>query len=169
MWSFMWSWRLAWKPFLHTPASLKAHTPQIWGVKIHPPNLGGESSKNTYFTVFPGTHSLNLGVKSSPPKFGGYGLSGMMADGIQRVTATPAPWGVRPHGSPAPGAAKPRRCWRPHLKTGFPICLAGCGASQLGHGGHPAGRVCPQISCEATDGRMAGAFQETQLDETTRC
>ena len=27
-----------------TIVPLKTHTPQIWRVKIHPPNLGGESS-----------------------------------------------------------------------------------------------------------------------------
>ena len=60
--------------------SLKTHTPQIRGVKIHPPNLGGESSKITCFTALFGVHSPEIrGVKSSPPKFGGgYGSSGML-------------------------------------------------------------------------------------------
>ena len=29
--------------FLGKRKTLKTHTTQIWGVKIHPPNLGGES------------------------------------------------------------------------------------------------------------------------------
>ena len=57
------------------------HPPKFGGVEIHPPNLGGESSKATCFNLFSGAHSLNLGgegVKSSPPKFGGYGFSGFL-------------------------------------------------------------------------------------------
>ena len=51
--------------------SLKAHTPQIWGVTIHPPNLGGESSKITCFTVFFEGHFLNLGGEIFTPQIWG--------------------------------------------------------------------------------------------------
>ena len=44
-------------------STLKTRTPQIWEVKIHPPNLGGESSRNTCFTVLSGAQ--NLGGKGS--------------------------------------------------------------------------------------------------------
>ena len=50
---------------------LKTHTPQIWGVTIHPPNLGGESSKIACFTVFFGGHSLNLGGEIFTPQIWG--------------------------------------------------------------------------------------------------
>ena len=43
------------------PQALKAPTPQIRFLKIHPPNLGGESSKITCFTVLFGAHSLKSG------------------------------------------------------------------------------------------------------------
>ena len=49
----------------------------IWGVEIHPPNLGGESPKTTCFAVFSGEHSLNLGGEiSTPPSLGGMGSQG---------------------------------------------------------------------------------------------
>ena len=51
--------------------TLKTHTPQIWGVEIHPPNLGGESSNNTCFTVFSDEHSLNLGGEIFTPQIWG--------------------------------------------------------------------------------------------------
>ena len=35
--------------------------PKLGVVEIHPPNSGGESSKNPCFTVLSGEHSLNLG------------------------------------------------------------------------------------------------------------
>ena len=38
--------------WLIPPRSVKTHTPQILGVTIHPPNLGGESSKIPCFEVF---------------------------------------------------------------------------------------------------------------------
>ena len=53
----------------------------------HPPNLGGGDSpppiwgvnlQNTCFTVFSSAHSLNLGVKSSPPSSGGMGFQDMI-------------------------------------------------------------------------------------------
>ena len=50
---------------------LKTHTPQIWGVTIHPPNLGGESSKVTCFAVFFEGHFLNLGGEIFTPKIWG--------------------------------------------------------------------------------------------------
>ena len=56
------------------PKSAPTHTSQIWGVTIHPSNLGGESSEITCFTVVFEVHFL----KSSPPKFGGYGFSGVL-------------------------------------------------------------------------------------------
>ena len=42
--------------------TLRTHTPQIWGVKIHPPNLTGEIFKNHLFYSVSGR---------SLPKFGG--------------------------------------------------------------------------------------------------
>ena len=51
--------------------TLRTHTPQIWGVEIHPPNLGGESSKSTCFTVFSGARSLNLGGEIFTPRIWG--------------------------------------------------------------------------------------------------
>ena len=61
--------------------ALKAHTPQIWEVKIHPPNLGGESSppKSLVLQCFWRFFPEIWGVKSPPPKFGGRGLSGGFA------------------------------------------------------------------------------------------
>ena len=52
-------------------ATLKTHTPQIWGVTIHPTNLGGESSKITCFTVFVEGHFLNLGGEIFTPQIWG--------------------------------------------------------------------------------------------------
>ena len=51
--------------------ALKTHTPQIRGAKIHPPNLGGESSKSTCFTVFYGAYSLNSGGEIFNPQIWG--------------------------------------------------------------------------------------------------
>ena len=52
--------------------ALKTHTPQIWGVEIPPPpNLRGESSKNTCFTVFSGAPSLNWGGEIFTPQIWG--------------------------------------------------------------------------------------------------
>ena len=52
--------------FIKCVCALKTHTPQIWEVEIHTPNLGGESSKKSAcFTEFPGAHSLNLGGMGS--------------------------------------------------------------------------------------------------------
>ena len=51
--------------------TLKAHTPQIWRVKIHPQNSGGESSKVPCFTVVFGVHSLNLGGEIPTPQIWG--------------------------------------------------------------------------------------------------
>ena len=52
--------------------TLVSHTPQIWGVKISPPEFTAESSKNT---------SKQAIFEDSPPKFGG------------RIV-TPQIWGV---------------------------------------------------------------------------
>ena len=57
--------------FIRQNDPLKTHTPQIWGVEIHPPNSGGESSKNPCFTVFSGEHSLNLGGEIFTPQIWG--------------------------------------------------------------------------------------------------
>ena len=55
--------------------SLKTHAPQIWGVKIRPPNLGGESSKITCFIVLSEGHSLKLGGEIFTPQiWGGMGF-----------------------------------------------------------------------------------------------
>ena len=54
-----------------TPLTLKTHTPQIWGVTIHPPNLGGEASKITCFEVFFEDSPLNLGGEIFTPQIWG--------------------------------------------------------------------------------------------------
>ena len=51
--------------------TLKTNTPQIWGVTIHPPNLSGESSQITCFTVFFEGCFLNLGGEIFTPQIWG--------------------------------------------------------------------------------------------------
>ena len=51
--------------------TLKTHTPQIWGVKIHPPNSGGECSEIPCFTVVFGVHSPNSGGEIFTPQIWG--------------------------------------------------------------------------------------------------
>ena len=58
-------------PSSPNPPSMKTHTPQIWGVTIHPPNLGGESSKIPCFEVFFEGHFLNLGGEIFTLQIGG--------------------------------------------------------------------------------------------------
>ena len=56
---------------IHVFLTLKTHAPQIWGVTIHPPNLGSESSKIACFTVFFEGHSINLGGEIFTPQIWG--------------------------------------------------------------------------------------------------
>ena len=60
------SWIICYEPW-----KLPIPPPQIWEVEIHPPNLGGESSKNACFTVFSGAHSRNLGGEIFTPQIWG--------------------------------------------------------------------------------------------------
>ena len=53
------------------PTTLKSHTPQIWGVKFPPRNLGGEPSKIPCFTAFSQACPPNSGGEIITPQIWG--------------------------------------------------------------------------------------------------
>ena len=76
-----------WVPNPRVAETLKTHTPQIWEVEFHPPNLGGESSKNTCFAVFSGARSLNLAGEIFTPQIWGVWVlrEGLRHGGLRSV------------------------------------------------------------------------------------